>query len=264
MNKVKISQNSVASIYRIEEQDSIYILKESSNSDLLKKEALMLEYLRSHSLRVPKTLFLNEGQLATEYIRNNGSITKKIEKIIAHDLANLHKNSSDYFGFSEDTSIGPFIQPNDKSVSWLEFFAQSRILAFSKECYNENRIDKKLLSRIEKLLQKIDLYLFEPKKSSLIHGDIWGGNILINNNTPYYIDPAIYYAHHEMELAFIAMFHTFSNDFFHYYDELYKIEEGFFQERKDLYNIYPYLVHVRAFGGSYIDSLSAILKRYGV
>jgi fructosamine-3-kinase len=78
------------------------------------------------------------------------------------------------------------------------------------------------------------------------------------------IDPAIYYGHPEIELAFITLFNTFGDSFFTHYQEVRPIADDFFEERRDLYNLYPLLVHVAIFGGSYVQSVERTLRRFGI
>jgi fructosamine-3-kinase len=121
-----------------------------------------------------------------------------------------------------------------------------------------------MLARIETLAGKLERWLFEPSAPSLLHGDIWSGNVLVRGDRIVgLIDPAVYYGHAEMELAFITLFNTFGDTFFRRYHELRPIEDGFFGERRDLYNLYPLLVHVRIFGGGYVQAVDRTLRRYG-
>ena len=100
--------------------------------------------------------------------------------------------------------------------------------------------------------------------SSLIHGDVWTTNVLARNGrVTGFIDPAIYYAHAEIELAFTTLFGTFDEDFLRRYEELRPIAPGFMEVRRDIYNLYPLLVHVRLFGGGYVASVESILHRFG-
>jgi len=106
--------------------------------------------------------------------------------------------------------------------------------------------------------------LIEPAKPSLIHGDAWTGNILaLNDQIIGFLDPAIYFADAEIELAFTTLFGTFGDSFFGRYEEIRPIEPGFLEARLDIYNLYPLLVHVRLFGGSYVSSVERVLKRFG-
>ena len=117
---------------------------------------------------------------------------------------------------------------------------------------------------LEKLADSVGRWLEEPAQPSLVHGDMWGGNVLAaNGRITGFIDPAIYFADAEVELAFSTLFGTCGDDFFSRYGEHRPIAPGFFEERRDLYNLYPLLVHVRLFGGSYVGSVSGILNKFG-
>jgi fructosamine-3-kinase len=93
---------------------------------------------------------------------------------------------------------------------------------------------------------------------------MWGGNVLVNDGCiAGFIDPAIYYADPEIELAFSTLFSTFGEPFFRRYSEIRPIRPDFFEVRRDLYNLWPLLVHVRLFGGGYVRQVERILKSLG-
>lgn len=93
---------------------------------------------------------------------------------------------------------------------------------------------------------------------------MWTTNILAQGDRiTGFIDPAIYYGHPEVELAFITLFGTFEQPFFDHYHEIRPISTGFFEERCDLYNLYPLLVHTRLFGGSYGTAIERTLHQFG-
>jgi fructosamine-3-kinase len=120
------------------------------------------------------------------------------------------------------------------------------------------------MSRLERFCGRLERYIDAPAAPSLVHGDLWGGNILVKaGRIAAFLDPAIYYADAEIELAFTTLFGTFGEAFFERYRERRAIAPGFFEARRDIYNLYPLLVHTRLFGGHYAASVDGILRRYG-
>lgn len=255
-----LSTNSAATIFHCDRT----IIKQSDDLWLLKTEALMLQTLKRAGLLVPHVYGVGDRGLVSEYIPSNGGINKACEIEAADMLVALHENTAKAFGFEQDTTIGPYPQSNPWTASWKTFYAEQRLLPFTLACEKEGRLSALHVKRMEKLLYKLPDLISEPKKPSLLHGDVWGGNVLTRDgHIAAFIDPACYYGHFEMELAFIAMFNTFGKAFFHRYNEQRLIEPGFFEERLYLYQLFPYLVHVRAFGGSYVGGVEDILRRFG-
>lgn len=231
----------------------------------LKREAMMLEYLARHSeLPVPHVLYGQDTLLLMTLLAGNGGLDKGAEIHAADLVAALHDISADCFGFAYDTLIGGLHQPNPQSENWLDFFAQQRLIQMARQGLAAGRLPGNLMKRIETLAENLDKWITPPAQPSLIHGDMWGGNVLAANGTiTGFIDPAIYYADPEIELAFTTLFSTFGDTFFARYREHRPIAPGFFEQRRDLYNLYPLLVHVRLFGGSYVGSVDAILRKFG-
>jgi len=131
------------------------------------------------------------------------------------------------------------------------------------------RLPGPLLKRVEKFAGELGKWLESsaagsPRRAALVHGDMWGGNVLCKDGRiAGFVDPAIYYADPEIELAFATLFSTFGKPFFDRYEEIRPLAPGFFEERRDIYNLYPLLVHVRLFGGSYVNSVDGVLQRFG-
>jgi fructosamine-3-kinase len=229
-------------------------------------EGWMLRYLRDHSdLPVPRVLFQADRLLIMEHLPSRGAITGDAQRHGAELLAALHGVTQSTFGLEKDTVIGGLHQPNPATESWLEFFGDQRLMYMGGQALDAGRLPAPMMARVEALCAKLDQWLTEPSAPALIHGDMWSGNVLCAaGRITGLIDPAIYYADPEIELAFSTMFSTFGDAFFSRYAELRPMEDGFFEERRDLYNLYPLLVHVRLFGGSYVESVDATLTRYGV
>ena len=237
---------------------------QSQNSHL-GLEAFMLRELKTKtSLPVPEIYYSGDGLLIMEWLRSGGSINPGVQHHAAELLVELHSAPFEKFGYSRDTLIGPLHQPNPQTDNWVAFFRDHRLLYMANEAVKENSLPKKLYQRIENLAAQLDVFLVEPKHPSLLHGDLWGGNIIANNSqVSGFIDPAIYCGHPEIELAFTTMFSTFGEPFFDAYQALSPLQPGFFEERIGIYNLYPTLVHVRLFGDSYLAQIDHTLSSVG-
>ncbi|NQU56811.1 MAG: fructosamine kinase family protein [Rhodospirillales bacterium] len=261
-----LSGGCVGAVYKVtlSNRDSL-VAKVGDEGSGLALEGLMLQYLAQHSgLPVPSVLNADDTLLLMTLLASGGGLIDKVQIHAADLVANLHNVTAESFGFPYDTLIGGLHQPNPQNPCWIDFFAQHRLLAMARQGLESGRLPGALMKRIESFAGHLDRWLMEPARPSLIHGDMWGGNVLAANGAiTGFIDPAIYFADPEIELAFTTLFSTFGDAFFARYNEHRPIAPGFFEERRDLYNLYPLLVHVRLFGGSYVGSVDGILRKFG-
>src|SRR3990172_12666228 len=230
----------------------------------LELEAYMLGELARHSgLPVPHVHYADPGLLVMDFIAHDGGgITRSVERHAGELIANLHATRREGFGYERDTLIGPLAQPNPKSPRWVPFFRDQRLWFMARQAHEEGSLPASLLGRIERLAERIDNYLVEPAFPSLLHGDLWTGNVLVRGDRiAGFVDPAIYCGSPEIELAFATLFGTFGEAFFEAYEGQVKLEPGFHEERREIYNLYPRLVHVRLFGSGYLSGIEATLAR---
>jgi len=242
-------------------------LREGDGRADLSLEAYMLGELSRHSdLPVPAVYLADPDLLVMEFIETDGGrITPQVERHAAELIAALHATPRPSFGYERDTLIGPLPQPNPLSDRWVPFFRDHRLLAVARAAEAEGWLPPKLLARLERLTERLPDYLNEPRHSSLLHGDLWTGNVLVRGDRiAGFVDPAIYWGHPEIELAFATMFGTFGEAFFDAYEALLPLEPGFHEIRSALYKLYPTLVHVRLFGAAYLPPIEQTLRRVGL
>jgi fructosamine-3-kinase len=242
------------------------VAKQPSPGRTLDCEAWMLGYLRKHSgLPVPAVLAAEPDLLLLEYIDAGDALDARAEAHLAELLAALHAIEGPHFGFERDTLIGPLDQPNPPAPRWLDFFRDQRLLHRARAAHEAGRLPARLLARIEALAARLGRWIEEPPHPALVHGDCWSGNVLVKaGRVAGLIDPAIHWAHPEIELAFGTLFGPMGDAFFRRYAERAPLAPGFFEARRDLYNLYPLLVHVQLFGGGYVNSVARTLDKFGV
>jgi len=262
-----LSGGCIGQVYRLRLADGEQVvakIDEKPHSELA-REGEMLRYLAAHSsLPVPAVLHEANGLLLMEFLPGESHFSGRAQEHAAELLAALHQVTAPAYGLEMATLIGGLHQPNSWTDSWLAFFREQRLLYMGQEGVRSGRLPTAVFKRLAALCEHLDRWLAEPERPSLIHGDVWTTNVLaVGDRITGFVDPAIYYADPEIELAFTTLFGTFSRPFFARYEEIRPLAPGFFTERRDLYNLYPLLVHVRLFGGSYVNSIDQTLRQFG-
>jgi fructosamine-3-kinase len=257
----------IGEVYRLDLSDGSRLVAkvDPSREAHLEREAYMLRYLAENTgLPVPEVFHGSGTLLLMQFVEGSSDLSGPVQEHGAELLAELHGVSWDAFGLERDTLIGSLSQPNPPSESWVDFFREHRLLYLARVAHEAGRLPADTFRRLEKFSESLDDRLEEPERPALIHGDVWSGNVLAKNGrVTAFLDPAIYYADPEMELAFISLFNSFGEPFFRHYGELRGIREGFFEERRHLYNLYPLLTHTYYFGGGYLSRVESTLSRFG-
>ena len=254
----------IAKVTRLDLSDGQSVVVKQGG-DGLAVEGWMHSYLKG-KLPVPDVLLAEPDLLVMTCLKSEpGGMDHVAETHCAELVAALHDFTSKNFGLGRDTPIGGLVQPNQPCESWLEFFRDRRLLHMARLAHQEGALPTAMLDRLEKLAARLDRWIEEPERPALIHGDLWGGNILsAAGRVTGFVDPAIYFAHPEIELAFGTLFGTFNPSFFRRYGEIRPISPDFFEIRRDLYTLYQLLVHVRLFGAAYLGQVERHLCRFGV
>ncbi|MBI5783586.1 MAG: fructosamine kinase family protein, partial [Gammaproteobacteria bacterium] len=147
---------------------------------------------------------------------------------------------------------------------WVEFWREHR-LGFQLEMAARN--GRNLMRKGERLMSELGEFFRSYRPApSLLHGDLWGGNVGAAGQRPVIFDPAVYYGDREADIAMTELFGGFSARFYQAYQETWPLDPGY-QLRKTLYNLYHVLNHFNLFGGGYgsqaermIDSLLSELR----
>ena len=233
--------------------------------DMFEVEAKGLTLLdETKTIRIPKVIAqANEADhqfLVLEFIAGDKR-SKNYWQILGVQLAQMHRNSSTYFGLDHDNYIGSLPQQNKTHTRWADFFINERLNPLLIKSVDEKILTIKQLNDFE-LLYKTLPSIFPEEAPSLLHGDLWSGNVMTDEGgMPVLIDPAVYYGHREMDLAFTTLFGGFDPAFYDAYANESALNEEF-HSRIPVYNLYPLMVHAILFGGSYTQQVLKIIKAF--
>jgi protein-ribulosamine 3-kinase len=231
--------------------------------NMFESEAKGLEILaKAGVIRVPDVYAVGHNQecsyLILEFVEPEPP-GKNFWKNFGTALSMLHRHIKPKYGLEFNNYIGSLPQQNDFNEDWISFFIHNRLKAQLEIGFDKGSIDRSFLPGFNNLFKKIPGIL-HAENPALLHGDLWGGNVLVAGQVCL-IDPAIYYGHREIEIAYTKLFSEFDPDFYSAYQECFPIEKGF-SERADIYNLYPLLVHVNLFGGGYWNQVQQILEKF--
>lgn len=265
---VSIAGGDINDTYRIESNEGEWFLKLNNARlypDMFAKEYDGLQTLgKTNTIKVPQPiLYGNAGGrafLVTEFVAKSGPVTDFWENF-ASSLARMHQQTTANFGYHTSNYIGNLKQYNTAYSSWAVFYAMNRLLPLTREAFDQQKIDKTMVTQLEKLCKRLP-EIFPSEPPSLLHGDLWSGNFMVGNNGKACIyDPAVYYGHREIDLAMARLFGGFDTRFHYAYQAIYPLSHGW-QSRIGICQLYPLLVHYVIFGGSYLSDIKEVLDEF--
>ena len=193
---------------------------------------------------------------------------KNYWETFAYELAAIHRTETGIwtvvgiFGFIGNNYIGASSQRNEVYDNWIPFFRECRLEPQFKKAFHYFGAEER--KKITKLLEKLENILVEPEHPSLLHGDLWSGNVITGDDgKAWLIDPAVYVGHGEADIAMTELFGGFPQIFYDAYKEAAPMQPGYGQ-RRDLYNLYHLLNHLNLFGQAYLPSVLGIIGGYRI
>lgn len=225
-----------------------YIIKRST---LPVSEGKMLQFMARNHIKVPKVIFVDKDILILEFIQETNSFSLENWNNLGSMLMKMHGIQNEHYGWSDGYAFGKVRMVNTLSTSWIEFWGQYRL------GYYLGHLPVSTAGKLEKLINRLDQLLPEKPKPSLLHGDLWTGNIIAHNNQSYLIDPACYFGHNEVDIAMLNLFGSPHEVFY----ETYTLLEKDWQQRMPIYQLFPLIIHYLLFGNYYLRMMEQILSK---
>ena len=235
------------------------------------EEAGLDAIVSTNAVKTPKLLakgrdtIKRRSFLMMEMIESARPVSDRWE-VFGRELAAMHKADttefvdSGRFGFVSDNFIGASEQINSGRDTWLSFFRECRLEPQFKRASRYFADD--FLPKVVRFLDNLDSILIEPEYPSLLHGDMWSGNIITGSDGKMMlIDPAVYVGHAEADLAMTELFGRLPEAFYRAYREAAQIRDGY-EQRRDVYNLYHLLNHLNLFGRSYLEPVVGIVRKH--
>ncbi len=263
VEKQKIHGGDISECYMISDNTQRYFVKLNPLAGFphFEAEAENIALLRkTSSVFVPELVLLGKTKehafLILNYLATKPLDDASSSYAFGEQLAKLHRwGEQKEYGLDEDNYIGEALQPNQWQKKWSHFFAEQRI-GWQLQLLREKGIELVNIAEFTQLIQE-RLTGHQPTPS-LLHGDLWHGNVAICAFGPICYDPASYWGDRECDIAMTELFGGFLPEFYQGYERILPLASGYAQ-RKDIYNLYHILNHYNHFGGEYLERAQSMI-----
>ena len=195
--------------------------------------------------------------LALEWI-DEGRLDATGQEQLGRGLAEMHAAGAESFGGKSPLRLGPLKIPNEPAGSWTEFYSERRLRPLAEQAESRNSLPDGCRQQIENVCERLGDLAGPEEPPARLHGDLWSGNVMADGDgRPTLIDPAAYGGHREVDLAMLQLFGGPSERCFAAYHETNPLADGH-EERVQLWQLFPLLVHAVLFGGGYGSSVARL------
>lgn len=217
-------------------------------------EAAMLRAIAAAGIPAPVVEGEHEGVLLLGHVANDRVFSPAAWADVGAALRRLHDHEGEQYGWPVDYQVGTVALDNRERRDWPGFWAEQRLVATAAV------VDRPWRERVGAVARRAGELAPPTPRPALLHGDLWGGNILVaDGRLAALIDPACYHGDAEVDLAMLTLFDSPGESFW----EAYGILEPGWEARRPLYQLFPALLHLRLFGDTYAGMVDRLLTRLG-
>lgn len=215
-------------------------------------------------IRVPSVIHTFSGEqyswILLEFITPGPPASTMMDDF-GRSLARLHRHRAEMYGSDHDNYMGSLVQSNRKHRDWVSFFIEERLEKQLHLAQASGYLSNEIMERFRRMYKQME-NIFPKEIPALLHGDLWGGNYLVDEDgKACLIDPAVYYGHREIDIAMTTLFGGFCNAFYNSYDDEFPLVKGW-KDRLEIYNLYPLLIHLNLFGSGYLRQIESIIRKF--
>ncbi len=224
----------------------------AKNGPAPRVEAAMLRSIQAADAPAPDVLAADGDTLVLEDLPANGALGPEGWARLGQAVRYLHDATGKTYGWAEDYAFDAVAIRNAPLDDWPRFWAERRLLAEARNLPADIR------APVDRLAAQLPDLLPRHPAPSLLHGDLWGGNVLAGDDGRIWlIDPACYYGHGEVDLAMLTLFNNPDRAFW----DTYGAPAPGWKRRRAIYQLWPAIVHLRLFGAGYRSLVEQRLER---